>query len=377
MDANKLSEGEIQNRLVGKQKFLKDKLTCLHNAILLHHPDISRIAIALHEPSTDDVYTFVYSDAKPCLFNNYHAKLEHCLSLKSVAESMKPRIVNSISELLDGGKTHTKKVYELGYRSSATFPIKVEGKFLGFVFVNSINENAFTGNSILNLNVYIELISMWIYAEIAKIRAVLATTRSAFGMLHTRDPETGNHLARVSLYSRLIAISQAERFNFSDQQIECIYRYSMLHDIGKIQISDEILLKTAPLTDDEFQTMKQHTVYGEKILFALMEAHSIDNLEHLQILLNIIKYHHEKLDGSGYPEGLKGNDVPPEARIVAVADIFDALTSRRSYKRGWSMQQAFDELRSMSTSRIDKQCVEAFVAAKDQVAEISNLFSDE
>ncbi len=143
------------------------------------------------------------------------------------------------------------------------------------------------------------------------------------------DYETGSHVKRVGKYSELIA----KELGMSESFVEQIGIYAMIHDIGKLKVPREILMKNGPLTKTEFEEMKKHTIYGEKIL---------GDAPFLEIARHIARFHHEKFDGSGYPDGLKGNEIPIEARIVAIADVYDALRSKRRYKKGYSHQEAFE-----------------------------------
>jgi putative two-component system response regulator len=143
-----------------------------------------------------------------------------------------------------------------------------------------------------------------------------------------------------------------------------------MHDIGKVGIADQILLKPGRLTPDEFEIMKQHAIYGYEILKG-------SSSRVLQAGAEIARAHHEKFDGSGYPKGLRGDEIPIFSRIVAVADVFDALTSERQYKKAWPLEQACAFLKANSGSHFDPACVTSFFAHWDQVLEIRERFQDD
>lgn len=180
-----------------------------------------------------------------------------------------------------------------------------------------------------------------------------------------RDEETGNHIIRMAKYSRIIA----EEIGLSRDEAEVIEMAAPMHDIGKIGIRDEILLKPGKLTPEEFEIMKTHTIIGYEIL---KDSPS----KFLQMGGVIALGHHEKFDGSGYPYGKKGEEIPIEARIVAVADVFDALVSERPYKNAWSTPAALEYMQSHRGRHFDPAVLDAFKAQIDSVAKIQGLLPD-
>jgi putative two-component system response regulator len=180
-----------------------------------------------------------------------------------------------------------------------------------------------------------------------------------------RDPETHEHIVRMSNYSKLIGL----QMGLSDEEAEILLLAAPLHDIGKLGTPDNILLKPGKLTTEEFVIMKQHTVIGGKIL-------SNSNSPILQVGALIAMSHHEKFDGSGYPAGTKGKDIPLYGRIVAVADVFDALTSERPYKKAWELERATTLIRESSGGHFDPDVVEAFFAVLPQILEIKARYRD-
>ena len=174
-----------------------------------------------------------------------------------------------------------------------------------------------------------------------------------------RDSETGNHILRIARYSRLIA----EGLGLSEEFCEIIELASPMHDLGKIGIPDHILQKQGPLSETEWHTMRKHTSIGHDIL-------SGSESKYMKTGASIALHHHEKYDGSGYPNGLKGIDIPVEARIVAVADVFDALTTVRPYKKSWTFDDAILHLRKNSKKHFDPGCVDVFIRHIDKVKAI-------
>jgi two-component system response regulator RpfG len=174
-----------------------------------------------------------------------------------------------------------------------------------------------------------------------------------------RDEDTGFHLIRMARYSSLIAAA----VGLDREEVETLELAAPLHDIGKIGIPDHILLKRGKLDEEEWQTMRRHPVIGHDILKGSAS-------KYVRMGALIALGHHEKYDGSGYPNGLVGDHIPLCARIVAVADVFDALTSVRPYKEAWPEDKAFEHLIAQSGKHLDPRLVEAFVASRERVGSI-------
>ena len=180
-----------------------------------------------------------------------------------------------------------------------------------------------------------------------------------------RDPETGAHIQRMAHYSWLIAM----RMKLPKEDQDLILVAAPMHDIGKVGTPDNILLKPGKLDADEFAIMKDHARIGHEIL-----ANSRSPL--LLAAAEIAYSHHEKFDGSGYPQGLAGPAIPLFGRIVAVADVFDALTSARPYKEAWEIERAVAHMQENAGSHFDPQCIEIFLKDFDQVLSIRKRFKD-
>lgn len=178
-----------------------------------------------------------------------------------------------------------------------------------------------------------------------------------------KDAETANHTVRVAHYSKLLA----KEYGLDEKTQNIIFHASPFHDIGKVGIPDGILLKEGRLTPDEFTIMKKHVNIGYEIL---KDTKSLYLIQGGIIALN----HHEKYDGTGYPHETVGEDIPICARIVAVADVFDALTSKRPYKNSWSIEEALDLLKEEKGKHFDPRLIDIFIENIDEIKEIHNDF---
>ena len=207
------------------------------------------------------------------------------------------------------------------------------------------------------------------------------------GMLHSlnalsmvRDNETGNHILRTKNYVHAIAtrLRSMEKYvdELSNDAIEEMVKAAPLHDIGKVGIPDNILKKEGSLTPEEWVIMKTHASLGEEVL----KAAKVEDANHTKVLDTAIKIaggHHESWDGSGYPRGLSGTQIPLAARIMSLADMYDALVSERVYKKKWSHDDACAEIERLKGVRFDPAVVEAFMMECDHFVEIANRYQDE
>ena len=202
-----------------------------------------------------------------------------------------------------------------------------------------------------------------------------------------RDDETGRHIARVGRYARLIA----EQLDFTRDQLETIELAAQLHDLGKIGIPDSILLKSGKLTPEEFELIQKHSSYGKQIIDHLPENDARNLRRHsrigseilsdtsspiLEVASSIALTHHERWDGTGYPLGLEGEDIPLEGRITAVADVFDALSTKRPYKDAFPISKCFEILEDGRGTQFDPKVLDAFFACRDDIVHTQIEFAD-
>jgi putative two-component system response regulator len=213
--------------------------------------------------------------------------------------------------------------------------------------------------------------------ELAAIQDV--TVLAMASLAETRDSDTGNHIRRTQFYVKALAehLSHHPRFQavLDRRTIELLFKSAPLHDIGKVGIPDRILLKPGPYVPEEFEVMKTHTTIGRDAILKAEQQLGLE-VDFLRLAKEIAYSHQEKWDGSGYPEGWAGDQIPVSARLMALADVYDALISRRVYKDGMPHAQAAAIIEKGRGSHFDPDVVDAFLAVQDQFQEIAARFAD-
>lgn len=356
---------------------LSDKLRFLHQVIQQDFPFVDRLSIALLDEKTDILKTYTHSTKGFDPLTAYEVPLSAAPSLREIMQHRRPRLVQDLAIFAHGTHEHTKRLATKDYKASYTMPLYQSGTFIGFLFFNSLQPHPFVPKVLRQIDIYGHLIALMVINELTAIRTLLSAVRVARSITYYRDIETGSHIDRTAHYARLIAREIAQNHNISDEQIEHIFMFSPLHDIGKIGIPDSILRKPGKLNEEETKVMMTHPEKGGEIINTILKDFGLGTFGHVDIMRNIAEYHHEAIDGSGYPKGLKGDEIPIEARISSVADIFDALTSHRAYKTPWSNEEAFAMLERLADTKLDRDCVEAMLNNIDKVVEIQQHFRDE
>jgi len=356
---------------------MTQRLGALHQKALVMAPSLERVAFAIYEQKTDLLKTYIHSTRNGTALTSYQFPLRDSKSLMNIAETGQPRLIRDIGKTLRENSQHSQWVLNQGYKSSFTVPIYNKGELLGLVFFDSNEVDMFDLSIQKELILLCNLIAMTVALEVDAVKTIVASTEVANEFIHLRDFETGAHLERMARYTRLIACHLSEKHQLDDEYIERLYRAAPLHDVGKIGISDSILFKPDRLEPEQWQIMQSHVKKGEHIAKRVLASLGLENCAESQLIVNVIAQHHEFLDGSGYPRQLKGEQVSLEARIVTVADIFDALTSERPYKKAWSFDRAIEELYNMaSTGKLAKECVDALVSQKTQIKSIMQMYQD-
>lgn len=297
-------------------------------------------------------------------------------SLYDLIELKKPMINNDLDEEFRK-RPKSSSLYLLsqeGIKSNLILPLTMGNAVFGFLFLSSREKNFFNLNHLhLAEKIVYEIKDLLNRSYFTKV--VFSKITSGFSeLVEKKDNETGEHILRMVNYSTMLAYKLIEE-NHPDYQIQErtvleIERNAAVHDIGKVGIPDSILKKPGKLTDEEWEIMRTHPIIGGDIFKSIREGLKVFDPELYKVSEDITRYHHEKWNGEGYPHGLKGHEIPLVARIVSVADVFDAISSKRIYKEAFDVEESFEILKSMSGINLDPFLVEIFIENKDEVLKI-------
>lgn len=356
---------------------LAERLALLHARLQDLVPSIHRVAFALYQPGNDLLSTYISHNSQPPNLTFYDHRLASIPSLKHLADTRQCRVIHDMAAELPKISPHTRWLLEQRWRSSYTVPLYWGGELLGFLFFNAFEPGVFTPEHLEQLAPSVELIGALLIHEVAVMNSLRVAVKLALRMTGLRDPETGAHVERVSLYSRLIAMTLGPKLGLRTDFAEDLYLFAALHDVGKVAIPDAVLRKPGPLDPPERRVMDNHVGRGVELVDQMIAGLHLVADPKMEQLRNVVAGHHEKLDGTGYPFGLRGEQISLEARIVAVADIYDALTQARVYKPALSEEESVRILNDMvQAQHLDPLCVTALLEAREQRQAIAAAYRD-
>lgn len=359
----------------------KDQLNQIYRSFSEYIP-YSHIGVALMDEDGDTIRASYAADGNDRnelteKIMGYKTSIRNT-SLKKVIDSGEVRVINDLSQYVKGKplKQYNKLLLDSGIRSSITYPLRNDKQTIGIIFFSSNKVNAYNEEHIKFLKTLATSITLSIEKDIMIKSMVLSSALALATLTEERDPETGMHLERMQKYSKALAelLAKTEKYNglIDTDYTNDIVTFSQLHDIGKVAIKDDILLKPGKLTREEFDIMKTHTIYGGRVLRLAEQNVKKHGRSIFEMGIDIAEGHHEKWDGTGYPFGRKGEDIPLSARIVAVADVLDALTSKRPYKEPFSFEESVNIIKQDSGKHFDPFIVEIFERHIDIFIKIYN-----
>ena len=298
-------------------------------------------------------------------------------SLKNILKHKQPVIIDDIAKRFQHKPTSPALALlsKENIQSNFTIPLITNSIVFGFLFFSSRKTAFFTDEATSFLEkMIVEINSLINRAYFSKI-IFSKITESFAQLVESKDNDTGDHIDRMVNYSIALAkkVQSKQRkqgYEIDDKLILEIGRQASSHDIGKVGIPDAILKKDGPLDDKEWTIMKKHPEIGANIFKGLRNDLKIFDENFYMVAQDITMYHHEKWDGSGYPNGLSGFDIPLSARIVAIADVFDAISSKRVYKEAFDLETSFDIIKKGKGTHFDPYLVDCFIEAKETIISI-------
>ncbi|MCP4131380.1 MAG: response regulator [bacterium] len=359
----------------------------------------NRLTLTRLQKSSNIVRIKLVASDKKILFPEGNTFNLERSALKPVMESKKFLNLENLEEFLarHPESESTKMLVDEGMRSSLVAPLIISSEIKGFLIFSSENTGAFKqdhvsflesiagqialsvqrGELLTEIEQHTKNLEEMVDHRTNQIIKTQKTTVFALSRLaETRDPETGDHLERIRNYCVLLGKLYKESGSNSDitnRYLQDLYDSSILHDIGKVGIPDGILLKEGFLKDNEFEIMKTHTTIGYDSLKSSTKELEADSF--LSMAAAITLYHHERWDGLGYPEGLKGEEIPLVARIIAIADVYDALTTKRPYKEAYSHERAIEVMKK-EASRFDPVLFEIFCSHAGEFDKVRKKYED-
>lgn len=295
-----------------------------------------------------------------------------------VQESGKPLVINDINnpDVFFANNSLLMTLADNGFCSAIFFPLSIHSQEQAMLVFAADSSGEYGAEHIELLENIATQVGHAFNKTIGMESLVISAVEGLAKLAENRDPETGDHLIRMSLYSLLITEQLGEdgpyKSEITPAYIRDVYRFAPMHDIGKVGVPDHILLKPGKLDERERKQMEMHPITGAEVLQRCEQQVQLTGHSIFKVGIEIAEAHHEKFDGSGYPYKISGQDIPLSARIVAAADVFDALTSKRPYKDAWSFDKAMELMREQAGQHFDPAIVQAMEQVMPGILEVYN-----
>lgn len=352
------------------------ELKLAHLMVQARLPQVDRFSMVSYDGQTDLISTFTSSTSDGVSLNRHEALLSQLPTLMQLASTGRSRIVEDVATA-GSATAQAEWLKSRSYRSSFTLPVYRGPALAGFVLLQSLQPGAFQTQDEAGLSQLAGTIAQLLLLPDAFPDGLADAVQAATALAHIPGVESHNHLRRMARYSRLMAQAVAVRHGLGDDFVDCVYRFAPLHDIGMAAIPASLLRKPGRFDASELARIKQHAPLGAMVMGHIAAQAGTASELGLRVMRNIVIGHHERGDGSGYPRGLVADQIPLEARIVAVADVYDALSTSRPYRDVLPQQAIEQELLGESRrGRLDHDCVTALLAAQAACREIQRRFPD-
>ncbi|KGY11729.1 phosphohydrolase [Vibrio tubiashii] len=354
---------------------LNNQFADIQTRMQVHLPKLDKVSFALYDEREHLLKSYADSSSLSLSLTHFEAPLSSLPYLKKSIENRSKAFLNDVRYLHPS--PHIDSLLEEGYHSSVAIPTFVGSSFKGFIFLNSNQKQAFCPHDIEVVKPYLKMLEAAIFSEYQLITALIEKSNKLVARSPVYQKESFSHKQRVSTYTNIIALALADRYGFDDEYVEHLTLLSQYHDMGKVMVPPELLCKQLPLTWEETQTLREHIRYGEEIVNRFVSELNASDHSSAQLMRDVVSYHYEFLDGSGYPHHLNGNTIPISAKIVCVANIFDALTTHKPYKQAWSVPYALLELEKMvCEGKLDANCVNALREQQHQLKSIIQRYPE-
>lgn len=344
---------------------LERQICSLRLLVQARYPFVARMAIAAIDPGSGLVSGFVASDDTGGADGPATAAvlLSQVPSLWQVADTGTPRVLNDLATAIGAPPSRRAQwLLRHRFRSSYTVPIALDGTVMAFLFFDASDASVFTDEVTRFLDSLAEVVAELFLVRVREVRGLMGAVRLATRLAQARDIETGNHLRRMAAYASLIADGLASRWGLDSEFTGLVKLFAPLHDIGKVGIPDRILRKPGALDPQERAQMQMHVEIGGCLVDCMVADLHMAGSRAAEVLRNVVVSHHERGDGSGYPTGSLLRDIALESRIVAVADVYDAISSARPYKGAWTESKCSATLlKEAQSGRLDPDCVEVLI----------------
>ncbi|MEF1254291.1 HD-GYP domain-containing protein [Vibrio sp. M260112] len=368
----------LLNHIAAQDLSLIPKLDSIYEHVLDSYSQMSRFSVALMGENSVSNYYVKDTMADVGRYDFEQHELRDNSSLTSISYTANVRIISDLRKMLQTDRI--RELIRLGHRSSYTYPISYQGKTIGFIFFNAKETGFFAQCDVERDFAYLaQVVANQFIQLFESQRHFQASLEIALKMGHARDPETKEHLTRMGMYSELLARFLSKSLSeISHQFIHRIRLYAPFHDIGKYMIPDDILYSDRRFTPEERAVMNNHTIYGEEIIDEVVQLSGTKTVSEgeIQFIKNIVRHHHECFNGKGLPDALRSDSIPLEARIVTLADVFDALLSKRAYKPAWELSEVIEYIKFQKGKMFDPMCVDVLLANLDQFMEIRSKYLD-